>query len=154
MAGCCLTLGKESREKQKESYVGEWSWETCQYERKDAFSISTMVANHLKWGKATSKSRFTVQLKKGGRGSSDNTWPLCLACVSPAAGQLHSFLSTIEPPSASAFVFSFCLALHRSLLFWPQNDSIGTSHIGLHLTFWVSSACSDLPPSRLLLALP
>ena len=65
----------------------------------------------------------------------DNTWPLCWAGVSPAAGQLHSFLSATEPPPPSVFVCSFCLALRHNLLFWPQNDPIGTFHIGLQVTF-------------------
>ena len=135
MAGRCVTLGKESREKQRESYVGERGWEICQYERKDAFRISAMVASHLKFGEATSNSGFTAQFKKkGDGGSTDNTRPLCRAGVSPAAGQLHSILSAIEPPTASAFVCSFCLSLHHNLLFWPQTDPIGTSHIGLHFT--------------------
>ena len=105
MAGRCVTLGKESREKQRESYVGERGWETCQYERKDAFRISAMVASHLKLGEATSNSGFTAQFKKRLRGSTANTWPLCWASVSPAAGQLHSFLTATETPQASAFVF-------------------------------------------------
>ena len=55
-----------------------------------------MVASHLKLGEATSNSGFTAQFKKRLRGSTANTWPLCWASVSPAAGQLHSFLSATE----------------------------------------------------------
>ena len=132
MAGHCVTLGKESREKQRESYVGERGWETCQYERKDAFRKSATVASHLKFGEANRTLDLQLNLKK--RGSTDNTWPLCWAGVSPASGQLHSFLIATETPPASAFVYSFCLALCHKLLFWPQNDPIGTSHIGLHFT--------------------
>ena len=61
LAGRCVTLGKGSREKQKESYVEERGWETCQYKRKEAFRISAMVAVHLNLGEATSNSGFTAQ---------------------------------------------------------------------------------------------
>ena len=95
LAGHCVTLGKGSTEKQKESYVEERGWETCQYERKEAFRISAMVASHLKLGEAASNSGFTAQFQKreGWRKQRQHLAPVPGRCFSCSWAASFIFIS-------------------------------------------------------------
>lgn len=116
LAGRCVTLGKESREKAEGVICGGTGLETCQYERKDAFRISAMVASHLKLGEATSNSGFTAQFKKGSGG-------VLRTILGPCAGpvfvlQLGSFIHFYQPSSST----SICICVF--LLSCPAPPSV------------------------------